>query len=136
MVSPRPLSKINVALDADPFKGGHTKLATQIIHQLTEMHGSKVAAQMAHHQMDQLTALREVVDKEGIDCQFLSTRSYDIFFDETHAEEMYEFISGEQAKGTPWVKEVQWIDKDQSDRVSVFHIICLLCEQHVANNLP
>lgn len=131
-----PKTAIQTSLIADLFKGGHTKLATHYIHRLTETHGSKAAAQMVHHQLDQLTALREVVDKEGIDCQFLSTRSYDIFFDEKHAEEMYEFITGEQAKGTPWVKEVQWIDKDQSDRVSVFHFIMLLCEHNMNDIMP
>lgn len=87
------------------------------IHRLTETHGPEAAAQMVRHQLDQLTALKEVVAKEGIDCEFLRTRSFDIFFDEKYAQEMYAFISAEQAKGTPWVKEVQWIDKEQSDKV-------------------
>ncbi|KAJ5145090.1 hypothetical protein N7448_002482 [Penicillium atrosanguineum] len=98
--------------------GGHTKLATPVIHRLAETHGIEAAAQIVCHQLDQLTALKEVVDKEDIDCEFLSTRSFDIFFDEKHAQQMYAFISSEQAKGTPWVKEVQWIGKEQSDKIT------------------
>jgi hypothetical protein len=93
-------------------------LATPIAQRLTETHGPEAAAQMVRHQLNQLTALKEVVEEEGIDCELLVTRSFDIFFDEKHAEQMFEFISGEQAKGTPWVKEVEWIDKAQSDEVN------------------
>jgi hypothetical protein len=92
-------------------------LATSLAQHLTETHGPEAAAQMVRHQLNQLTALKEVVE-EGIDCELLVTRSFDIFFDEKHAEQMFEFISREQAKGTPWVKEVEWIDKAQSDEVS------------------
>ncbi|KAJ6104495.1 hypothetical protein N7523_010815 [Penicillium sp. IBT 18751x] len=98
--------------------GGHTKLAIPTIHHLAKTHGPEAAAQMVHHQLNQLTALNEVVDREGIDCEFLRTRSFDIFFDEKYAQEMYAFISAERAKGTPWVEEVQWIDKEESDKMT------------------
>ena len=90
------------------------------IQRLTESHGPEAASQMVRHQLDQLAAFKEVVDKEGIDCDLHMTRSFDIFFDEKHAQQMEEFLSREEARGTPWTKEVQWIEKARSDKVSSF----------------
>ncbi|KAJ5201898.1 uncharacterized protein N7498_006561 [Penicillium cinerascens] len=98
--------------------GGHTKLSIPIIQRTAETHGPEAAVQMVRHHLDQLAALKEVVDKEGIDCDLRVTRSFDIFFDEKHAQKMEEFLSREEARGTPWTQEVQWIEKAQSDKIT------------------
>jgi len=115
--------KISIMLstpNVNSFKGGHAKLSTPFARQLAETHGPEAAAQMIRHQLDQVAALEEVVEKESIDCELLVTRSFDIFFDDRHAQQMYEFLSREQEKEMLWTKEVQWLEKGESDKVSLF----------------
>lgn len=67
--------------------GGHLKLAVPHITKVLEKHGKKVAAEIGEFHIKQIYALKEVVDREELDCDFLLTRSFDVFMDEGQAAE-------------------------------------------------
>ncbi|PWY76133.1 FAD dependent oxidoreductase [Aspergillus sclerotioniger CBS 115572] len=97
--------------------GGHTKLAAAIAKPLYDDYGD-VATQVINHQLEQLSALKEVVDKESIDCDLKVTRSFDVFFEEDHAREIREFIDEKKSEGVLWAKEVEWIEGSDVDKIS------------------
>ena len=97
--------------------GGHTKLAAALAKPLYDAHGD-AATQVMVHQLAQLSALKDVVDKEGIECDLKVTRSFDVFFDEDHAREVYAFIDAKKSEGVSWAKEVEWIEASDVDKVS------------------
>ncbi|OOF93921.1 hypothetical protein ASPCADRAFT_209176 [Aspergillus carbonarius ITEM 5010] len=97
--------------------GGHTKLAAALAKPLYDAHGD-AATQVMAHQLAQLSALKDVVDKEGIECDLKVTRSFDVFFDEDHAREVYAFIDAKKSEGVSWAKEVEWIEASDVDKIT------------------
>lgn len=81
-------------------------------------HGATATEEASQHQLDQLVALRDVVKKEKIDCDLVDTRSFDVYFDENLARESQDFLHAQQAQGASWVKEVQWVQDSELDKVS------------------
>lgn len=104
---------------ANRLLGGHLKLAPWIARQVGAKYGSSAAAEVIAYQLDQLTALKDVVEKEKIDCEFSLTRSFDIFFDGDHAREMQEFVSTQQAEGAAWAQHMTWINASESEKVQI-----------------
>ncbi|PYI09232.1 FAD dependent oxidoreductase superfamily [Aspergillus sclerotiicarbonarius CBS 121057] len=98
--------------------GGHTKLAITIAKQLCDTYGDAAAAQVMAHQLDQLSALKRVVDKESIDCDLKVTRSFDVFFDEDHAKDMRDFLHAKRSEGVSWAQEVEWIEESDVQKVT------------------
>lgn len=92
-------------------------MAPWIARQVGAKYGPSAAAEVIAYQLDQQTALQEVVEKEKIDCELSVTRSFDIFFDADHAREMQEFVSTMQAEGAPWAQHMTWIDASESEKV-------------------
>ncbi|KAJ5919566.1 hypothetical protein N7454_009401 [Penicillium verhagenii] len=98
--------------------GGHLKLATSIAQRFGAKYDPRELAEIIGNQLDQITALKEVVEKEKIDCEFRVTRSFDIFFDEDDAREAHEFVVSRQAEGTPWAQHITWIDASESEKIT------------------
>ncbi|KAJ5536009.1 hypothetical protein N7513_009195 [Penicillium frequentans] len=98
--------------------GGHLKLAPWVARRVGAQYGPSAAAEVVAYQLDQLAALKGVIEKEKIDCEFSLTRSFDVFFDEDHSREMQEFVSTQQAEGAPWAQHMTWIDASESEKVT------------------
>ncbi|KAK7923501.1 FAD dependent oxidoreductase [Apiospora marii] len=64
--------------------GGHVKLKTESILSLIQAHGVEAADQSAALVRAQIDALKALVEKEQLDCEFELRRSYDVFL---HADE-------------------------------------------------
>ena len=92
-------------------------MAPWVARRVGAKYGPSAAAEVVAYQLNQLTALKEVVEKEKIDCEFSLTRSFDVFFDEDHAREMQEFVSIQQVDGAPWAQHMTWIDASESEKV-------------------
>lgn len=98
-------------------KGGHTKLAATYAQQLISTHGAVAAEEMSEHQLDQLTALAEVVKRENIDCELSETHSFDVYFDESHAREARNFLQEQRQNEISWSQKAEWIGESESDKV-------------------
>ncbi|KAJ5114145.1 hypothetical protein N7456_002679 [Penicillium angulare] len=98
--------------------GGHLKLATWVARQTILNFGQEAAEEVVEHQLKQLSALHDVAAKENIDCELRVTRSFDIFFDESHASEMREFVTACKEKGVAWAEHIEWIEASISDQVT------------------
>jgi hypothetical protein len=55
---------------------------------------------------------------EGIECDMLVTRSYDVFFEKKQAETIKSWLSEQQKRGCEWTTEIQWLEGPNLDRVS------------------
>ncbi|RAL03233.1 NAD(P)/FAD-dependent oxidoreductase [Aspergillus ibericus CBS 121593] len=98
--------------------GGHTKLAITIAKELYDSYDEEAAAQVTYHQLEQLSALKEVVEKEGIECELKVTRSFDVFFDGNHARDIREFLYVKKSEGVAWAREVEWIEEADVERIT------------------
>lgn len=100
--------------------GGHLKLAVPHIVKVLEKHGAEIAAEVGEFPVKQIYALKEVVDKEGIDCDFLLTRSFDVWMNETQAREKEQEVRSLWAAGIDIVKKhVNIIPKERVEAVGL-----------------
>lgn len=73
--------------------------------------GIEAAEEVIAFQVAQITALKNVIEEEGISCDFLVTRSFDVFLDETLSRERVEMVRGKVEAGLETArKEVQILD--------------------------
>ena len=110
--------------------GGHTKLAAWYMQSIVSGSSfllpvsspleSRIAAanELADFQLKQIDALNEVVDQEGIrdDCEFLLTRSFDVFSSEEAGKERIEDLLLRRKQGISAAKtQVQVLNVDGSE---------------------
>ena len=100
--------------------GGHTKLSSTAIKEIVEKHGWDKAREIARSQLAQLREMKKVVEKEGLDCEFLLRRSWDCFWDEEQARSMKEFLQIARERDEEWMQHVQWIEGPAAEKVSPF----------------
>lgn len=99
--------------------GGHLKLAVPHIAKVFDKHGKDAAAEIGEFHVKQIYALKEVVDKEELDCDFLLTRSFDVFMDEAQALEEEQKVRRLCEAGIDPVKNhVNLIKKEYVESVS------------------
>jgi len=68
--------------------GGHCKLGWQNIPEWCEKYGDEQCETLTDFFLAQIPALKEVVEKESIECDFALRRSFDIFYDDKVANEV------------------------------------------------
>jgi len=92
---------------------------------LVKRHGVVMAEEIAAFVNEQIYALKEVVEAEGIDCEFELRRSYDVFIDQKEAEEATRFFrEGVKAKAK-WVRNVDLVGQKYVERVRLLILRCL-----------
>lgn len=74
------------------------------------MYGRQAAADIAQFEMKQVSAVKELVEKEGIDCDFNITRAYDVILDEELAATTKKEFDQLKADGFPTVKDVWYLE--------------------------
>lgn len=108
--------------------GGHTKLALPHILKVLDEHGKEAAAEIGEFHVKQLDALKKLVEKEQLDCDFLLTRSFDVFMDEKQAaEELANFKRMCDAGIEVVEKNVSLIKKECIEAVSRSRQSCHCC---------
>lgn len=70
-------------------------------------------------QAAQVRAMKAVIEKEELDCDFLVTRSFDVFFDEGQAAELKVWLKTQRADGQTWLQDMQWLEGPNLERVSL-----------------
>lgn len=88
-------------------------------------YGLRTAIEIARFEASQLRAIKELVEKEKIDCDFVLTRSCDVIVDEKYAKDTEEAFAKLSAvlKGTGELQDVQRISPEQAERVSQASIL-------------
>ena len=67
---------------------------------------------------DQRYEIKATAEKEGIECDMLLTRSYDVYFDQDQANTVRNWITAQRDSGATWVKDIQWLEGPNLERVS------------------
>lgn len=66
--------------------GGHCKLSWKTVSAVCQQLGVEQASARADLFLAQLPAIKEVVEKEGIECDFTLRRAFDVFYDKAVAD--------------------------------------------------
>ncbi|KAK7968914.1 hypothetical protein PG988_007987 [Apiospora saccharicola] len=98
--------------------GGHVKLKTTSIMSIIKNHRVEVADQFAALVRAQIDALKAIVEKEQLDCEFELRRSYDVFL---HADEARELEANWREclqRGYAWTREHDFVGEAFAERVT------------------
>ncbi|EEH38605.2 FAD dependent oxidoreductase superfamily [Paracoccidioides lutzii Pb01] len=80
-------------------------------------HGLEAAIELSNFEADHIPAIGEVIRKEGIDCDFTLTRSFEVLLREDHCEEIARAYKELLKLGIPLRQDVQYTSKD-AERIS------------------
>lgn len=80
--------------------------------------GPKVADEFAQFVDNHIYALKDVVEKERIHCEFELRRSYDTFASDEDAQTMEAAFDRCRARGDKWTKDRQWIGKQLAENLT------------------
>lgn len=92
------------------------------------MFGAEAAAELATFEASNVYAVKELVESEGLDCDFQVTRSLDVYLDAKHAKETEEAYRVLVQKGLADLKDTAFIPEEHAERVS------LSCDQYKREN--
>lgn len=98
--------------------GGHVKLKTESIMSVLQKHGAEAANQFAALIRAQIDALKNLVEKEQLDCEFELRRSYDVFLHADEAREMEARWRECLQRGYPWTREHDFVGEAFAERVT------------------
>lgn len=99
--------------------GGHVKSKTDSMLNIIKRDGLDAATEFRQLVHDQIYALKEVVEREGLECEFELRRSFDVFLDEGEAEKARVAFERCRKEGQSWTKEVEWVGKEFVEQVSL-----------------
>lgn len=116
--------------------GGHVKPDTYSdIPKYAKLFGIKAAAQIADFEASHVYAVKDLVQKEELDCDFHVTRALDVYLDPGHAksvEATYKKISEE---GSVNLTDVTFTPKKDAERVSCFSNCILFIVNYILRSL-
>ncbi|KAK2604647.1 hypothetical protein N8I77_007560 [Diaporthe amygdali] len=98
--------------------GGHIKSKTTTLMKMTDKFGVAAADEWARFVWAQTPALKEVIEREGIDCEFELRRSYDVFKSESEAARLEAKWKEYLAKGCEWTSNVLWTGSEFAERLT------------------
>lgn len=109
----------SLCLGATARNGGHLKLGVPRYHAMLKQYGPEVANELADFHLAHIYAIKAIVDKENIDCDFLLTRTFDVFMDEDQAKEQEDMVRDLYKANIEAVKrEIQVIQKNDIEAVT------------------
>jgi hypothetical protein len=105
---------------ADHYIGGHLRPSVypRLLYYI-EKYGREAAEGLADFEFDHVPAIADLIKKEGIECDFELTRSYDIYTDVEQAEAAKKsYLKLKEmgvAKST--IDDLEWTDSDRAEEV-------------------
>ena len=101
--------------------GGHVKPDTYFnVPRNVEMHGAEAAGELAAFEAANVYAVKELVEKEGIECDFHLTRAVDVYLDEGHAKKTEEVYRRLLETGKVGLRDTAFVSGKDAERVSPF----------------
>jgi len=84
---------------------------------LIKKFGLEAAIEFRDLVSEQIYALKDVVEKEGLDCEFELRRSYDAFIDSAEAEGIRKDFQSALGKDQKWTRDVALIGETNAEQV-------------------
>ena len=84
---------------------------------VTKFAGAEAAKELSTFQTELLYAMKEVVDKEQLDCDFVMTRSLEIILDQSHADALKKIYEDQIHLGLDYIRDVDFIGPRYAERV-------------------
>ncbi|KAK5635692.1 hypothetical protein RRF57_011404 [Xylaria bambusicola] len=119
--------------------GGHAKVKTTSILKLLEKGQTEEVEAFVAFVGAHIDAYKDVVEREGLDCEFEVHRSYDVYANEKDAAALRKAWA--ECAGQPWTRSRQLIDADFAENVSswpykfVTQLLARAMERNPALNL-
>ncbi|KAK1460213.1 FAD dependent oxidoreductase superfamily protein [Colletotrichum melonis] len=108
-----------VCSGASGRNGGHVKPDTYFqVPKYTKLFGPEQAAALAAFEASNVYAVKELVESEGLDCDFHLTRAVDVYLDPEHAKETEAAYRELVKAGVVNMKDVAFTPKKDAERVS------------------
>ena len=99
--------------------GGHVKPDTYYSTTKYErIYGTEQASKLQKFESSQVLAVKELVESEGLDCDFHVTRAVDVYMDPDHARQTYDAYLKLRSSGRYDLKDVAYTDSSSAERVS------------------
>jgi len=89
---------------------------------LIKTFGLEAAMEFRDLVAEQIYALKDVVETEGLDCEFELRRSYDVFIDAAEAEIVRGDFLAALRKKERWTRDVALIGEGSAEQVSTYHL--------------
>lgn len=108
-----------VCSGASGRNGGHVKPDTYFnVPKYAEMFGLEEAAQLAAFEASNVRAVKDLVEREGLDCDFHLTRAVDVYLDAQHARQTEAAYRKLIKSGAVDLSDVQLVPASDAERVS------------------
>ncbi len=91
------------------------------ISRLAAEHGVEAASEVAMFEASHVTAIKDVVDREGIDCDYVVTKAMDVQLNAEHCEVMKRNYDHLVAAGCRPTQETEYIGKADAEQVRIIH---------------
>lgn len=100
--------------------GGHVKPDVYFnLTKYSKKFGVEAATEFAKFEAANVMAVKDVVERESIDCDFVLTRAMDVYLDERQAEVVEKEWREVQRLGKASLGDVQFIKGESAERVSI-----------------
>ena len=109
-----------IEVQGDPliqFKKGHVKMKSTTARGLIEKHGLELSIEIYEHISQQVAAIKNVVEKEDLDCEFEVRRSFDVFQDLDEAMKNQDEFQKSLEAGEKWTEHIQSIGSGMAEQV-------------------
>lgn len=100
------------------MKGGHLRPEVYFnMPTYIEKYGYEAAAEISKFEVSHLQAIRDLVEKEQIDCDLTLTRTYDVFLDEEYAKTSRQAYDKMIRSGITSIKDAHYTPAKQAELV-------------------
>ena len=98
----------------------------------------KTANEMAAFSSNQKYAMKDAVDREGLNCEFDMRRSYDVYIDEGDAKQAEDLYRTAVREGHRWARDFDFVDGEFAEQVWLNRYIfpCLNTDQKTGHFHP
>lgn len=122
--SPKPsvvlLEARTLCNGASGRNGGHVKPDTYFnVPKYTGLYGAEAAAELARFEASHVLAVKELVEREGLDCDFHLTRAVDVYLDAGHARRTEKAYRDLVKAGVVDLRDVAFVPEKDAERVSM-----------------
>ncbi len=100
-------------------KGGHLRPEIYFnMSEYIEKYGLEAAAEISNHEVAHIQAIKRLVEKEHIDCDFTLTRTFDVFLDQAFADKSKHAYDDMVEKGVTSIQDAHFTPAKYAERVS------------------
>lgn len=99
------------------FEGGHLKPSLYAsMGNMSAKYGLEAAVELAEFEKAHLHSIKDLVEKENIDCDFQLTRAFDVFLSQTQSEKVKNDIEALRTAGVS-LPDVQYTPESKAEKV-------------------